>query len=447
MSEELKYKLYNPGDCIPEQTMFDYIDNKLSPKEQHMVEKHLIDCDLCADALEGLKLLKNRKRIADLNLAVRERIAAPEKKTVILNMRIVISAAAAVILFIGGIYFFQNFTASEKEDLAELKEAPSASVVQNDASAPEVSDSNRQNIPLEESVNKNLSKEKIGLTDVEQSQKSAENEVSTGSGIASTVTTEELAVDDDKKNIPDIQNKGFSNVGAASNSTNTSGVISNNNNNNSISYQWSAPVAPDEKSKSKDAKAEQENKKTEDSSKGENDNENKDALLKEQVAKRDENRSTKPEKKKEAEKTEEKAAAPVTYTVDLADQSEGIAGNDKALADSSISLSSAMNQTYSVVDEMPQFPGGEAEMMKYIQKNLKYPSLEKDTNVSGTIYIQFVVDKTGTIKNPKIFKGISPSLDEEALRVVRSMPKWKPGKLKGSAVDVLYTLPFKVLLR
>ena len=87
MSEELKYKLYTSGDCIPEKVLFDYIDEKLSPKEQHYVEKHLLDCDLCSDALEGLQLLRDRTRIQTINETILKKINQPERKIVSLDRK------------------------------------------------------------------------------------------------------------------------------------------------------------------------------------------------------------------------------------------------------------------------------------------------------------------------------------------------------------------------
>jgi TonB family protein len=93
------------------------------------------------------------------------------------------------------------------------------------------------------------------------------------------------------------------------------------------------------------------------------------------------------------------------------------------------------------VEQMPQYPGGNAEMMKYLAKNLKYPEKARNDNVMGRVIVRFVVDKDGTIKDATIQRGLSPEMDAEALRVVNAMPKWTPGKQNGKAVPVYYTLP------
>jgi protein TonB len=100
-------------------------------------------------------------------------------------------------------------------------------------------------------------------------------------------------------------------------------------------------------------------------------------------------------------------------------------------------------EVFTVVEQMPDFPGGPAEMMKYIQKNIHYPEIEKEANISGKCFVKFVVEMDGSISNVEILKGVpgGPGCDKEAVRVVKSMPKWSAGKQNGRAVRVYYNLP------
>jgi protein TonB len=102
-----------------------------------------------------------------------------------------------------------------------------------------------------------------------------------------------------------------------------------------------------------------------------------------------------------------------------------------------------------IVEQMPTFPGGEVEMMKYIQRNVQYPQVEKEAGISGTCYVTFVVEKDGNITDVKVLRGVSggPGCDKEALRVVKSMPNWKPGKQNGREVRVQFNLPIKFTLK
>ena len=98
-------------------------------------------------------------------------------------------------------------------------------------------------------------------------------------------------------------------------------------------------------------------------------------------------------------------------------------------------------EVFQVVEEMPEFPGGMAECMKWLGQNINYPGEAKEKGVQGRVIVQMVVEKDGTITNAKVVRGVDPLLDAEALRVVNQSPKWKPGMQKGEAVRVKYTLP------
>ena len=98
-------------------------------------------------------------------------------------------------------------------------------------------------------------------------------------------------------------------------------------------------------------------------------------------------------------------------------------------------------EVFRVVEEMPEFVGGMGECMKYLAKNIKYPTEAIEKGIQGRVIVQMVVTKEGYIADTKIARGIDPLLDTEALRVVSNMPNWKPGKQKGEAVNVMYTLP------
>lgn len=98
-------------------------------------------------------------------------------------------------------------------------------------------------------------------------------------------------------------------------------------------------------------------------------------------------------------------------------------------------------KVYDVVDEMPQFPGGSQSMLEYLSKNIKYPVVAEENGVQGRVIVTFVVERDGSITNEKIVKSVDPSLSKEAIRVVKSMPHWIPGRQKGSAVRVKYTVP------
>lgn len=105
------------------------------------------------------------------------------------------------------------------------------------------------------------------------------------------------------------------------------------------------------------------------------------------------------------------------------------------------------NKVFDVVEEMPSFPGGPAALMKYLADNIKYPVVAQENGVQGRVVVSFVVEKDGSITDVKVVRSVDPSLDREATRVVKSMPKWNPGKQNGSAVRVKYNVPVSFRLQ
>lgn len=102
---------------------------------------------------------------------------------------------------------------------------------------------------------------------------------------------------------------------------------------------------------------------------------------------------------------------------------------------------------FTVVEQMPEYPDGEEAMLKYIYSQMKYPAIARENGIQGRVIIQFVVSKTGELQNIRVVRGIGAGCDEEAIRVVKSMPKWKPGKQGGRPVPVQFTLPLKFTLQ
>ena len=98
-------------------------------------------------------------------------------------------------------------------------------------------------------------------------------------------------------------------------------------------------------------------------------------------------------------------------------------------------------KVFDVVEQMPSFPGGPSALFEYLSKNIKYPVVAEENGIQGRVIVTFVVEKDGSITDVRVVKSVDPSLDKEAQRVVKSMPRWIPGKQNGSAVRVKYTVP------
>ena len=129
-----------------------------------------------------------------------------------------------------------------------------------------------------------------------------------------------------------------------------------------------------------------------------------------------------------------------TFDVKGNDEAEGVVlkANEQAIDEKP---KEEETKVFDVVEQMPSFPGGDAELMKYLSTHIKYPVVAEENGIQGRVIATFVVERDGSISDVKVIKSVDPSLDKEAIRVLKSMPKWIPGKQNGSAVRVKYTVP------
>jgi protein TonB len=105
------------------------------------------------------------------------------------------------------------------------------------------------------------------------------------------------------------------------------------------------------------------------------------------------------------------------------------------------------NVVFQVVETMPSFPGGDAALFKFLNDNIKYPVIAQENGIQGRVICQFVVNRDGSIVDVEVVRSVDPSLDKEAIRVIKAMPNWAPGKQRGKAVRVKYTLPVNFRLQ
>ena len=110
-------------------------------------------------------------------------------------------------------------------------------------------------------------------------------------------------------------------------------------------------------------------------------------------------------------------------------------------AEKSVSKKEFTGKVYDIVEQMPSFPSGPAELMKWLSSHVQYPAIAIESCIQGTVIVAFIVEPDGSVSNAKLVRSVDPCVDQEALRVVRQMPKWKPGKQNGAAVRVKYNVP------
>ncbi len=435
MSDSLNHKIFAETDCISEQTLFDYIDKKLSAKECHAVERHLLHCEFCSDALEGLEIVKNRKRIDIINQQINERFASsfPEKKTIGFNYKVILSIAATVLLLIGGIFFFNLM--NQKNEVAEFKvdeesaETPKGTLA-SEASKEEVGGESK-NISRQENK---LNREQSTITEdkkVESHYKTAfdaANESSAGSGIASkSITISET----DEKDIPAGLAEAESDVSNAElrqqmkDSDNEEmkqqdEIAGETSNKDRFSTIPSAPKA--EKTASEGAAEsimDQE---------GLSNNAAKNSK-KERVAKEFSGFKA---KKRDVAESEEAPPSSVVY----APQNIATKADDVRLETASVT---------SGLEQNPEYPGGQDSLLSFIQNRFNVSLLEKNRQlIKQTVQVQLTIDKKGDVKNIKIVKGINEEMDKELLRVLSLVPRWKPATNNGEAVSKQVSLPIQL---
>ncbi len=107
----------------------------------------------------------------------------------------------------------------------------------------------------------------------------------------------------------------------------------------------------------------------------------------------------------------------------------------------------AEEEIFVFVEDQPGFPGGDEARLNYLRQNIKYPEMANENNIQGTVHVTFVVEKDGSVSNVKVLRGIGGGCDEEAVRVIKSMPRWTPGKQRGRAVRAQFNMPIRFVLQ
>ena len=156
------------------------------------------------------------------------------------------------------------------------------------------------------------------------------------------------------------------------------------------------------------------------------------------VIKKDEEVRDEDEMKSQKELTQTKVA------ISIADVKGNDEANGKDIADLKQVVTQAepaKEEVFDMVEQMPTFPGGNAELMKYIAEHLKYPAIAQENGTQGRVICQFVIGKDGQVRDVDVVRSLDPYCDKEAIRVIKSLPRWIPGKQNGKAVSVKYTVP------
>lgn len=434
MNKDLNHSIFEETDCLSEQMLFDYTDKKLSPKENHVVERHLLSCELCSDALDGLQMVKDRKRIAIINQQINERVAAPliEETTKVVHFnykKVVISIAASVLLLIGGIFFFNIL--NKQKDLAQNKLSdavevlppppPTSSIDKDIATAQneetEQGETHNKNYeateaPLENETNYYRRQER-SLNDEQAAHVSAVKTPSpTLSREAEPAPKEEIATAQNGLSMAKDESiaeykKAEKSVQPGSNEAEGAAATS-------ISYgannyeELSDVVVTTATSKNKRDKAPKSNE-----------------------------YSTRKGRAKAAEADAPPLREEESVVADALSQNN--------MDDAKVQASTSAVSGNTMLQEA-QFPSGKDSLVRFIRKNFSTTVLNQhQAELQQAIEAEFTVTKNGAVKNITIVTATTPEVEQELHRVLQLMPKWNPTIINGEAVPKKIRLPIKII--
>jgi TonB family protein len=418
-----KYQgLFTQSGCLTKEALDEYIDSSLSSDEMHIVEEHISKCDLCADAVEGVKLISKpasvKSTIEEINSKLKSRISqhsvsGNHKTRQISDKILYISVAATVILLVGWLIFLNlnkpfgldkitvitNTESSQKIPPAPLpKVAGISSIHDKELKKPTeelaLSNSKEPKNEITESSNKDL----LINTD-EQKREYEEEQPIAAENIVSE--TDQLVVNEDL---------GKSVVFEESSEASTMDIASNQ----PVEYYMGEVIIMAEKANLKNSSFSQTRQST--------DSELTIKTTTESVT----NQRMTSRKKSQKDSGEKESFA--------------ISENEPA------SIHQNSRHFFKIIDSMPEFPGGIKEMTDFLKLNLQYPGRALENHLEGTLYVSFIVEEDGKLSDFSIIRSPGDDFNAEALRVLKLMPEWIPGYKDGKPIRVQISLPIKFLL-
>ncbi|MBN2776269.1 MAG: TonB family protein [Bacteroidales bacterium] len=441
-----KPNISESSDCIAEDVLLKYLNNELSDTECLAVENHIKSCEVCSDFLDGLLLMDNPNDIAIISTELNQKIDSfikPKRKVLGMPLSTFRAIAAVfLVLTISGTYvLIDNIINSGQIDQVkeiselELEQSQEIEEVKSLENQTRVADANR---PGKTTVSKDKN-ETIDLkTDISIKEKSPEETIE--EEYIDIIHIYDQADEIDVNSLIEEQDRFY-----AESASNTGGSTNMNFgfNENISENNREEPILENEIG----------DKTTPVSTSGSSRN----------------NLFKKPDSEQKINRAAKKSESSVTAneesitTAGIAQEQNTIVENNEIIESINWQDEKIINSDAEIiylddnpdndeiepiafmnVEEKPQFPGGDAEMLKYINENFTIPPQAKELAIEGTVYVQFVIDRSGKTKDAEIKKGLDPEIDAEALRVVKEMPLWSPGRQRGAPVEVYFIIPIKI---
>ncbi len=444
-----KINISDCSECFSEEVLIKFINDELSTEETSAVENHILECSICSDAVDGLFMLESTDTFLADKLGINKEIdklvnTSSKKRT--LNITLLRSVAAvALILIISGSYIIiksllKEPQINELENISEVVEEENNSNSSTANTQDQVADnegSEERNLNPFSKINSTI----ISNSDFEVDSRDVPKEINSpinhnDKTITASDKTSNLRLEDDSS----------TKNGGATNSSTIGGILDFKTDTYSPGVNGETTTATGKSSSalSHESKGITPKEQSKSELSGGKDKADK------KLAERDSARRNKNEDQQENSDRDDYSGTPeISQTIiseitlaevdNIPEQSNAImAADESELEESPIEC-----LTFTVVEEKPVFPGGDSALLDFISKNTNYPQIAKEGMIQGKVFIQFVIDTGGNVKNVNVLKGIDPSLDAEAIRVVKMLPKWIPGKQRGKAVNVSFIIPIR----
>ncbi|MEA3318292.1 MAG: TonB family protein [Bacteroidota bacterium] len=376
--------LFTASGCLNNRTIQRYLSGELSDIEKSRVAEHISECAFCSDAIEGAQLIESEKfsgDIVDINNKISQKLNNKKSLTLKKRKKILhlsyISAAASIIIILSVFFYVDSLPSKKQLAIADKKEL-------NDTVLNKAETISLAKIEKEPPITKQI----------KEAPKSAATKMA-----------------NENKDINPLQkaNKVVEKLNIVENDI----EIEDDNIYDDIEKEEEQEVVADIHKETKDEKGQ-------------------DKIITQTYA------VTSSEIAAGVPKTSQRSK---TRFADVEKKSNQ-KSEDISLESFELEEESAEQEVFFVVEEMPKFKGkGLDEFKKYIQKNLRYPVSASENGISGKVYVSFVINEKGKVKDVKIVRSVCASLDKEAMRVVKESPKWTPGKQQGKAIKVGFTIP------
>jgi TonB family protein len=441
MSEKINISKF--GDCFTEEILVKYVNNELSSEENSVIDKHLEHCEMCSDVVDGLLMMDSANDVFTEKIIIDKQIdalvASSTKKRIILNTTFRAIAAVALLFLISGTYFLTNYLTDKNQNIG-IETADKDTSFDNQIKPVEKPHEHELAIIEEKLVSEEQQAEPFFFRPPVHD---FDSDYKVLAEIDLEESSERTILDKTENSLDGVASESFT---TASNNqeSGTPGSGSNSGSVPAVSHSadnrkpdLSGSAAGDELL-AKEATStggifnfiDVPDKKLEEGQANKVSQKDRDKISDREITRNERNNS--------------QAQLPASAEDVVVVETLSIIEADMAVLEQEADEIEVLS--INMVEQRPVYPGGDAALLKFIAENTIYPEQAKQNKIQGKVYVKFVIDTVGHVTNVEIAKGVEPSLDQEAVRVIKLLPQWTPGKQRGKPVSVSYIIPINFYL-